>query len=69
MYLNYCNGRFYAANIYLVKVKNSDSRKKGELCSKLTKKTPERHHGHGSGVVIVNFEHISPLLEFFYCWF
>ena len=42
------------ANIYLFKINNRDTRKRGEICSKL-KITPERHH---SGVFIVNFEHI-----------
>ena len=32
-----------------------------EICSKLTIKTPKRHHWRRFGVFIVNFEHISHL--------
>ena len=32
-----------------------------EICSKLTIKTPKRRHRRRSGVIIVNFEHISQL--------
>ena len=32
-----------------------------ETCSKLTIKTPKRHHWRRFGVFIVNFEHISHL--------
>ena len=31
------------ANIYLFKVDNRNTRKRGENCSKLTKKTPKQH--------------------------
>ena len=34
-------------------------------CSKLTIKTPDRHHWRRSGVVIVNFENISHLVLVF----
>ena len=33
-----------AANIYLFKVNNRNNRKRGEICSQLTIKTPERRH-------------------------
>ena len=33
-----------SANIYLFKVNNGNTRKKYEICSKLTVKTPERRH-------------------------
>ena len=33
--------------------------KKYEICSKLTIRTPERHHWLRYGVFIVNFEHVS----------
>ena len=49
------------ANIYLFKVNNKNTRKRCEICSKLTIKTPERRHWGGSGVFTVNFEHISHL--------
>ena len=46
-------------NIYLFIVNNRDTRKRCEICSKLTIKTPERRQ---YGVVfIVNFEHIAYL--------
>ena len=51
--------------IYLFKVNNRNSRTRCEICSKLTIKTPERRQWHLSGVVIVNFEHISHLLLVF----
>ena len=37
----------------------------GEMCSKLTIKTPERHHWRHFDVFIVNFEHISHLVLVF----
>ena len=49
--------RNYPANIYLFKVNNRNSRKRCEICSKLTIKTP--------GVFIVNFKHISHLFLLF----
>ena len=48
-------------NIYLFKVNNRNTRKRYEICSKLTIKTPERRHWRSSCVYIVNFEHISHL--------
>ena len=53
---------FRPAYIYLFKVNNKNTRKRCEIYSKLTIKTPERHHD----VVLVfllffNFEHISQL--------
>ena len=47
------------ANIYLFKVNNRNTRKKCEICSKLTIKTPERRQWCCSGVFIVNLEYIS----------
>ena len=44
--------------IYLFKVNNRNIRR-CEICSKLTRKTPERRQWRRSGVFIVNFEHIS----------
>ena len=37
---------------------------KYKICSKLSRKTPERHQWRHSGVFIVNFEHISLILQF-----
>ena len=47
------------ANIYLFKVNNSSTRKRSEIFSKLTIKTPARRRWRRSGVFIVNFENIS----------
>ena len=58
---------------HLLKVIGRNTRKRREICSKLTTKTPERH----SGVIIVNFEHTSHLFSsvsivdfkhVFVCW-
>ena len=51
----------FPPNIYQFKVNNRNTRKKCEICSKLTIKTPKRRHWHRSGVFVVNFEHISHL--------
>ena len=53
------------ADNYMFKVKNRNTRSRCEICSKLTLKTPERHHWRRSGVFIVNFEHISHLVLVF----
>ena len=52
-----------AAGIYLLKVNNRNTRTTCQICSKLTIKTPNDATGEwpGSGVFIVNFEHISYL--------
>ena len=47
--------------MYLFEFSNRNTRKRFEICSKLTIKTLERHHYYRSGNVIVNFEHISLL--------
>ena len=51
----------YPTNICLLKVNNRNIRKRCEICSKLTIKTPERRHCRRSGVFFVNFELISHL--------
>ena len=53
------------ANIYLFKVNNKNSRKRCEIFSKLTIKTPQRRQRRRSGVFIVNFENISHLFLVF----
>ena len=53
------------ANIYLSKVNNKDTRKKCEICSKLTLKTPERRQWHRFGASTVRFEHISYVFPVF----
>ena len=50
------------AGNYIFKVNNKNTRTRCVICSKLTIKTPERHHWCRSGVFIVNFEHISHLV-------
>ena len=55
----------YSAKIYLFKVNNKNTRKKCEICSKLTLKTPERCQRRLSVAFVVNFEHISHLLLMF----
>ena len=54
--------RKYPVGIYLLKVKNRNTRTRCEICLKLTIKTPERRQWRRSGVFIVNFERISHLV-------
>ena len=56
------NGKVFSAGNYMFKVNNRNTRRRCEICSKLTIKTPERRHWCRSGVFIVNFEHTSHLL-------
>ena len=49
----------------MFKVNNRNSRKRCEICSKLTIKTLERHQWGRPDVFIVNFEHISHLVLVF----
>ena len=44
---------------YLFKLKDKDTRKRCEICLKLTIKTPKQRQQNRSGVFIVNFKHIS----------
>ena len=53
------------ANVYLFKVTNKNTRKRCEIYSKLTIKTPERRQRRYSGVFMVNFEYISQLFLVF----
>ena len=55
------------ASIYMLKVNNKNTRTRYEICSKLTIKTPERHHWRLSVVFIANFEYISHFALVFYC--
>ena len=55
------NSQHYSANIYSFKFNNRNTRKRCEICLKLTIKTPERRHC----VFIVNFGHISHLFVVF----
>ena len=58
-------GKYFQASIYLLKVNKRNIRRRCEIYSKLTIKTPERRHCHRPGVFIVNFEHISHLVLVF----
>ena len=49
----------------MFKVHDKSTRKRCEICLKLTIKTPERRYWRCSGVFIVNFEHISHLFLMF----
>ena len=51
-------GNNIPANISLFKI-NKNTRKRCEICSKLTIKTPERCNCHRPGVFIVNSGHFT----------
>ena len=55
----------HPVGIYLHKVNNRSTRKRCEIYSKLTIKTPERYQWRHSGIFIVNFEHILHLVLVF----
>ena len=55
----------FPAGNYMFKVNNRNSKTGCEIYSRLTIKTPERHHCGRSGVFIVNFDHISHLFVVF----
>ena len=57
--------RDYPTNNYLLKVNNRNTRKRCEICWKLTIKTPQRHQRRRSDVFIINFEHILYLFLVF----
>ena len=56
------------SDIYLFKVNNRNFWRRCGICSKVIIKKFERHHWRRAGVIIVNFEHISHLFQYFYCW-
>ena len=53
--------RHFLANIYSFKFNNRSIRKRCEICSKLTIKTPEQRQWRRSSVFIINFKDISHL--------
>ena len=55
-------GKNSSTNVYLFTVNNSNTRKRCEICSKLTIKSPQRC----STVFIVKFEHVSYLFTPFF---
>ena len=54
-----------AADNYMFKVNNKNTRAKCEICSKFTIKLPETRQWRGSGIFIIKFEHISNLVLVF----
>ena len=59
----FCNK--HPVSIYIFKVNNRNTRTRCDISSKLTIKTPERHHWRRSSVFIVNFDCISHLVLVF----
>ena len=55
----------FTAGNNVFKVNNRNTRRKCDICSKFTIKTPGRIHWRRSGVFTVNFEHISYLVLVF----
>ena len=55
----------YPVGIYVLKVNNSNTRTMCEICSELTRNTPEQRYQGRSGVFIVNFQQISPIVLVF----
>ena len=47
--------------VIVINSANIRNKKRWEICSKLTIKTPERRQWHRSGLFIANSEHISYL--------
>ena len=56
---------YFPAGINLLKVNKRNTRTRCEICSKLTKNTPEQRQWRRSGVFIVNSEHASHLVLVF----
>ena len=54
-----------AVGIYLLKGNNRNTRKRWEMCSKLTIKIPERRQWRRSRINFINFKHISHLVLVF----
>ena len=52
-------------NVGLLNVNNINTRKRCEICSKLTTKTPKKRHLRNSGVFNVHFEYISDVFLLF----
>ena len=56
------------ANIYLLKVNNRNSRKRREICSKLTIKTPERRHDVVLVFLLLTLNIFHTFFYCSYCW-
>ena len=59
---------FIPINFYLFKVNHRNTRKRCEICSKLSIKTPERRQWPLSGIFIANFKLISNIILVFPLW-
>ena len=57
------------ANIYLLKVNNRNTRKKSDICPKLTIKIPKRRHWGRCGIFVINFELFHNFSYFSCCSF
>ena len=57
--------RAFPENAYLFKKNNRKTKKKYEICSKLTIKAPIQHQGYRSGVFIINSKYISQVFLVF----
>ena len=55
----------FLAGLYMLKDNDRNTRTRCDICQKLTIKTLERRQWRRSGVFIVNFEHISHLVQVF----
>ena len=47
----------------MVKIRNKKTRTRGEICSKLTIKTPERRRCSCSGIFFCQLKHISHVID------
>ena len=57
----------YTANIHLLKVNNRNTRKRYEICWKLSIKTVERRHCHGSVFLLLTLNMFQTFFLCFYC--
>ena len=55
-------------DIYLFKFNNGNTRKRCEICSKLTIKTPKRRQRRRSGVLLLTAIMFHTFFWCFYCW-
>ena len=61
-----CSARIHLADIYLFKVNYRNTRLRCEICSKLTKKTPEKRLQHSCFLVNVTKFLRTPILKIIY---
>ena len=62
--------KLYIASNYLFKVNNRNTKTSCEICSKITKKTPERRQWLRVVLVfsLLNLNIVHTLFQCFYCW-